>query len=98
VYVAVVWAEIVAGSVILLFALDAPLRLMVIAGSLSGVVMFVYSALLIRLNRKALPGAIKLKGIRLWAMVWAVVLFGGFSFYVVWTGVVPTVAGIGGGG
>lgn len=97
-YVVVVWVEIVAGSLILLFALDAPLRLMVIAGSLSGVVMFVYSALLIRLNRKALPGPIRMRGIRLWAMVWAVALFGGFSFYVVWTGVVPTVAGIGGPG
>lgn len=95
-YVVVVWVEIVAGSVILLFALDAPLGLMVTAGAAGGVVMFVYSALLIRLNRTALPEAIRLRGWRLWAMVWSVMLFGSFSFYVIWTSVVPTVTGTGG--
>jgi hypothetical protein len=69
---------------------------MVVAGSIGGVAMLIYSALLIRLNRTALPRAIRLRGLRLWAMVWAVLLFGGFSFYVIWTGVVPTVVGIGG--
>lgn len=92
-YVGVVWAEIVAGSVILAFAIDAPLVLMVFAGALGGVAMLVYSALLIRLNRRALPRAIRLKGLRLWAMIWSVILFGGFSFFVIWTGVVPAVAG-----
>jgi len=95
-YVVVVWLEILAGSVILLLAFDAPLLLMVVAGSIGGVAMLIYSALLIRLNRTALPRAIRLRGLRLWAMVWAVLLFGGFSFYVIWTGVVPTVVGIGG--
>jgi len=95
-YVVVVWLEILTGSVILLFAIDAPLILMVMAGSVGGVAMLVYSTLLIRLNRTDLPRAIRLRGLRLGAMVWAVLLFGGFSFYVIWTGVVPTVAGIGG--
>lgn len=92
-YVIVVWGEIVAGSVILGFALDAPLTLMVMAGALGGIAMLVYSTLLIRLNRRALPSAIRLKGLRLWAMIWAVILFGGFSFFVIWTGVVPTLIG-----
>ena len=92
-YVIVVWGEIVVGSFILAFALDAPLVLMVIAGALGGVAMLVYSALLIRLNRSALPPAIRLRGLRLWAMIWSVALFGGFSFFVIWTGVVPTVTG-----
>jgi hypothetical protein len=55
--------------------------------------MLVYSALLIRLNRSALPPAIRLRGLRLLAMIWSVALFGGFSFFVIWTGVVPTVTG-----
>lgn len=97
-YVIVVWVEILAGSVILLLGLDAPMALMVVSAALSGVVMFVYTALLIRLNRTALPETIRLRGIRLWAMAWAVILFGGFSFYVVWTGVGPAVQGIGGSG
>jgi hypothetical protein len=95
-YVIVVWVEIVVGSMILLLAFEAPLLLMVIAGSIGGVVMFVYSALLIRLNRRALPQAIRLRGLRLWAMVWAVLLFGGFSFFVIWTGFGPWVTGGGG--
>ena len=92
-YVIVVWGEIVAGSLILLFALDAPLVLMIVAAALGGVAMLVYSALLIRLNRSVLPQAIRLKGLRLWAMIWSVILFGGFSFFVIWTGVVPAVTG-----
>ena len=95
-YVIVVWIEILAGSVILLFAIDAPLLLMVISGSIGGLVMLVYSALLIRLNRTALPQMIRLRGLRLLVLVWAVLLFGGFSFFVIWTGVVPTVSGVGG--
>lgn len=95
-YVIVVWLEILAGSLILLFTLDAPLALMVTAGVAGGVVMFIYSALLIRLNRTALPDAIRLRGVRLWAMVWAVILFGGFSFFVIWTGIVPAITGAGG--
>ncbi|HEX6301457.1 MAG TPA: Nramp family divalent metal transporter [Acidimicrobiia bacterium] len=92
-YVSVVWGEIAAGSVILLFALDAPLVLMVIAAALGGVAMLIYSALLIRLNRSTLPGTIRLKGLRLWAMIWSVILFAGFSFFVIWTGVAPAVTG-----
>ncbi|MFP4552978.1 MAG: Nramp family divalent metal transporter [Actinomycetota bacterium] len=94
-YVILVWLEILAGSVVLLFALAAPLALMVIAGVAGGVVMFVYSALLIRLNRTALPRAIRLRGWRMWAMVWAVVLFGSFSFFAIWTGVAPMGSGMG---
>lgn len=95
-YVIVVWTQILAGSMILLFIVDTPLVLMVTAGVAGGVAMFVYSALLIRLNRTALPGAIRLRSLRLWAMIWAAILFGSFSFYVVWTGVVPVMTGIGG--
>lgn len=95
-YVVVVWIEIILSSVILLSGMDAPLALLVLAGSVGGFVMFVYSLLLVRLNRTALPQAARLRGWRLWGMVWAVVLFGSFSFFVIWTGVLPTVARIGG--
>jgi hypothetical protein len=56
-----------------------PVVLLVISSSLSGVVMFVYSILLIQLNRRALPDAIKLGGFRLGVMFFAVVFYGGFS-------------------
>jgi hypothetical protein len=38
--------------------------------------MFLYSMLLIGLNRKHLPGPLKLRSYRLVAMVWAVILYG----------------------
>jgi hypothetical protein len=50
IYTAVVWAVILTGSVILLLGLDQPLVLLIISASTSGVVMFVYSILLIRLR------------------------------------------------
>jgi hypothetical protein len=96
-YVIVVWVVILVSSVILLSGLDAPLALLVLAGSVGGFVMFVYTALLVRLNRTALPEAIRLRGWRLWGMLWAVTLFGSFSFFVIWTGVLPSLPGIGAG-
>lgn len=78
-YFAIVWAEIVIGATILLTAIDQPLLLLVIASSLNGLVMLVYSVLLIMLNRKTMPGPVRIAGVRLGAMVWSVVFFGFFS-------------------
>jgi hypothetical protein len=84
IYFAVVWAEILLGSLILLSGLDQPLLLLIIASSLNGLVMFVYSVLLIRLNRGTLPRAIGLTGFRLVALGWAVLFYGGFSLFTVY--------------
>jgi hypothetical protein len=78
-YFATVWAMIGFGSIILLSGVDQPLVLLVIASSLNGLVMFVYSVLLIRLNRFVLPREIGLRGGRLVAICWAVLFYGGFS-------------------
>jgi hypothetical protein len=79
-YFTIVWLEIVFGSLILLFAIDQPLVLLVIASSLNGLVMFVYSILLIQLNRRALPQPVRITGVRLGAMGWSVLFFGFFSW------------------
>ncbi|MCV2490078.1 Nramp family divalent metal transporter [Geodermatophilus sp. YIM 151500] len=79
IYFAIVWAEIVFGSVILLSGVTQPLILLVIASSLNGLVMFVYSALLIQLNRRTLPAEFRTGGVRLGALVWAVLFYGFFS-------------------
>jgi hypothetical protein len=84
IYVGMVWAMILVGSVILLAGLDQPLVLIVTSAALNGVVMFVYSVLLIMLNRGMLPRAIGLGGVRLGALVWAVLFYGGFSIFLVW--------------
>jgi hypothetical protein len=78
-YFAVVWTEIAFGSIILLSGVTQPVLLLVIASSLNGLVMFVYSVLLIQLNRFTLPKEIGLKGGRLGVLVWAVIFYGGFS-------------------
>jgi hypothetical protein len=79
IYFIVVWTEIVFGSIILLSGVTQPLILLVIASSLNGLVMFVYSVLLIQLNRGTLPKEIRVGGVRLFALFWAVLFYGFFS-------------------
>jgi hypothetical protein len=83
-YFTTVWAEIVFGSLILLSGLTQPLVLLVIASSLNGLVMFVYSCLLIQLNKRTLPREIGLHGGRLVALGWAVLFYGFFSAILLW--------------
>jgi len=84
IYFVVVWAEIAFGSLILLAGVTQPLILLIIAASLNGIVMFVYSMLLIKLNRSVLPREIGLGGGRLVMIWWAVLFYGGFSLFTVW--------------
>jgi hypothetical protein len=67
----------------LLSGLTAPSLLLGISAAISGIVMFIYSVLLIILNRRALPEATKICGVRPVAMAWAVPFFGGFSVVLV---------------
>jgi hypothetical protein len=83
-YFATVWAEIIFGSIILLSGVTQPLVLLVIASSLNGLVMFVYSCLLIQLNGRTLPREIGLRGGRLVALCWAVLFYGFFSAILLW--------------
>jgi len=55
----------------------------VLAACLNGMVMFVYSILLIILNRKALPEAIKVRGLRLGVLFVCVFFYGFFSSWYV---------------
>jgi hypothetical protein len=79
IYSWIVWTIVVFGISILLAGLDQPLLLTVIAASLSGVVMFIYSGLLIALNRRFLPQPIRIRGVRLGALAWCFAFFGVFS-------------------
>lgn len=82
-YFAIVWAEIAVGSIILLSGLTQPLILLVIAAALNGLVMFVYSILLIDLNHGVLPKGIRVRGVRLLMMIWAAAFFGYFSIVTI---------------
>lgn len=84
IYFLIVWLMIVFGSAILLYGVNQPLVLIIISSALNGVVMFVYSALLIKLNRGMLPKALGLGGVRFAAIIWAVLFYGGFSLVLVY--------------
>jgi hypothetical protein len=76
-----VWSLVALGTIILLAGFQAPLILLVTSAVISGGVMAVYSVLLLILNRRALPEAIKLKGWRLPVLVIAAVFY---IFFVGW--------------
>jgi hypothetical protein len=82
-YFCVVWFLIACGSAILLSGFDQPLSLVVIAAALSGGVMFIYSILLLVINRRFLPDQLKVRGVRMLVLMWAAALFGVMSVLVV---------------
>lgn len=53
--------------------------LLVIAAVVGGFMMFIYAGLLILINRKILPEPIRVRGVRLAAHIWAIVLLGTLS-------------------
>jgi len=83
-YFVTVWGMIAIGSAILLSGIDQPLVLLVIASALNGVVMFIYSCLLLKLNRGVLPREIGLTGVRFGAIIWACLFYGIFSAILLW--------------
>jgi len=83
IYATVVWTFLALGTLIMFTVSDQPVVLLVVSASLSGVVMFIYSILLIQLNRRALPEAIKVKGFRLGVLCFSVLFFGVFSGWYV---------------
>jgi hypothetical protein len=84
IYTTVVWTMCLLGIAVLASGFDQPLVLLVLSACLNGIVMFIYSILLIRLNRGGLPPAIRVRGFRLGALGFAVVFYGFFAgWYVI---------------
>jgi hypothetical protein len=75
-YFGLVWGLVALGCLILLSGLSQPLVLLVISATVGGGMMCIYSALLIVINRRHLPQAIRLRSYRLAILVWASVVFG----------------------
>lgn len=78
-YAALVWGLIGVGIIVLLAGFDQPIVLLVIAAVVGGFMMFIYSGLLILINRRILPAPIRIRGVRLGALIWAILLFGTLS-------------------
>ena len=75
-YFWLVWGLVALGSAILLIGMDQPLVLLVISASVGGTMMCLYSALLLMLNRKALPDAIKVRSYRVAILIFSTGFFG----------------------
>lgn len=79
IYFALVWGLVALGCVILLSGFSQPLILLVISSVVGGLMMFIYSVLLIILNRRTLPRPIRIGPVRVAALVWSTLLFGVLS-------------------
>jgi hypothetical protein len=78
-YASLVWGLVTIGIIVLLAGFDQPIVLLVISAVVGGFMMFLYSGLLILINRKILPEPIRVRGLRLGALGWSILLFGTLS-------------------
>ena len=78
-YAVLVWGLVAIGIVVLLVLDAQPIFLLVISAVVGGFMMFIYSGLLILINRRSLPAPIRVRGFRLVMLVWAIGLFGFLS-------------------
>ena len=76
IYFGLVWGLVACGSVILGMGFGQPLPLLVVSSCVGGLMMCVYSVLLIVLNRRGLPAAIRITPGRTAALVWSTAMFG----------------------
>ena len=83
-YFWLVWGLVGIGVAILLAGLTQPLMLLVISACVGGTMMFMYSGLLIALNRRHLPAPIRVRGVRLAVLIWAILFFGVLAALTVW--------------
>jgi len=85
VYFWLVWGMVGLGCGILLAGVSQPITLLVISASTGGTIMFLYSMLLIALNRKKLPAAIRITPFRTATLVWSTLLFGSLAALTIYT-------------
>lgn len=78
-YFFLVWGLVVIGVCALLLGVSQPIVLLVISACVGGLMMFIYSALLIVLNRRVLVEEIRPGPGRIAMLAWAFVLFGVLS-------------------
>jgi hypothetical protein len=83
-YFRLTWGLVAIGCTILLLGVQQPLVLLVISASVGGMMMFLYSMLLIALNRTQLPDPIKIRGFRTGALIWSTAFFGVLAALTLW--------------
>jgi hypothetical protein len=85
IYFWLVWGMVGLGCAILLAGMSQPLTLLVISASTGGTIMFLYSFMLIALNRRMLPQSIRIGPFRTAALVWSTLLFGSLAVLTIYT-------------
>jgi hypothetical protein len=83
IFAALVWIIVLVGIAIIGSGMSQPLVLLITAGCIAAFMMFIYSALLIVLNRRLLAPELHPAGYRVAALGWAVLLFGALSVITV---------------
>lgn len=83
-YAGLVWGLVVIGIAVIAAGFSQPIVLAVIAACTGGTMMFIYSGLLIAINRKMLPKQIRIGGFRLAALIWSILLFGVLAVLTLW--------------
>jgi hypothetical protein len=84
-YFWLVWGMVGLGCSILLVGMSQPITLLVISASTAGTIMFFYSFMLIALNLRMLPSAIRISPLRIAALVWSTLLFGSLAVLTIYT-------------
>jgi uncharacterized protein YjeT (DUF2065 family) len=84
-YFWLVWGMVGLGCTILLGGFSQPLTLLVISASTAGTMMFFYSFMLIALNRKMLPKAIRIGPFRIAILAWSTLMFGSLAALTIYT-------------
>jgi hypothetical protein len=84
-YFWLVWGMVGLGAAILLAGVSQPITLLVISASTGGTIMFLYSFMLIALNRRMLPPAIRIGPFRTATLVWSTALFGTLAALTIYT-------------
>jgi hypothetical protein len=84
IYFRLVWGMVALGVAIILAGFDQPLVLLIISACTGGAIMFLYSFLLIMLNRGALPAAIAPSPFRVATLVWSTLFFGVLAALTIW--------------
>jgi hypothetical protein len=78
-YFWLVWGLVGLGCLVLLLGLDQPLVLLVISACVAGTMMFIYSILLLIMNRRSLPAPLQVRGIRIGVLIFSAGFFGVLS-------------------
>lgn len=92
-YFLFLWGEILFGVLILTFISQEPNVLIEIAAGLNGGVMFLYSLLLVYLNWRIVPRAVRISPVRCLMLLWSCGFFGYFTIQSLRLSLLPMVRG-----